>query len=272
MHLGACHFVGALGIPGVLQSKRRVQKACTSEDTAAGDTEQDENEEGKEDEDFDVDTSMEVEASEDDLDAVREASVTDFDAGDVVGKLMALISQLRLCGEDTRDYLKYLSLSNGSPDWEIKLWVRTRWGSLSDCFKTVLAIRKVTRSLFLFVLFTYLLRNRVLTFFAKLRTTMTIFRHYQMGRSGFITSSRLRSGNSSSSLRIVSRFMLFILRTEFELNLRNRYLPTLMANSLAAQCRHATRSIHYSDGFNRNGKDFVMTPRMLRSSMLSRLV
>ena len=36
--------------------------------------------------------SMEVEVSEDDLDAICEASVTDFDVGDIVGKLMALVS------------------------------------------------------------------------------------------------------------------------------------------------------------------------------------
>lgn len=140
---------------------------------------------------------MEVEASEDDLDAIHEASVTHFDAGDVVGKLMALVSQLRLCGEDTRNYLKYLSLSNGAPDWEIKLWVRTRWGSLSDCFRTVLAVRKVSSSLFLFAscFINALIQNRVLIFFAKLQTTTMIFHHYQMGRSGFIINSRLQSAN-----------------------------------------------------------------------------
>ena len=94
--------------------------------------------------------SMEVEASEDDLNAIREVSITDFDAGNVVGKLMALVSQLRSCGDDTRDYLKYLSLSNGAPEWEIKLWVRTCWGSLSDCFQTVLAIQKVSSHPFFF--------------------------------------------------------------------------------------------------------------------------
>ena len=37
---------------------------------------------------------MEVEASGDDEDVMCEASVTDFDAGDVIGKLMAFIAQL----------------------------------------------------------------------------------------------------------------------------------------------------------------------------------
>jgi hypothetical protein len=86
---------------------------------------------------------MEVEPSVDDVDALCEASLTNFNAGDVVGKLMALIAQLRACGEDTRDYLKKLGKMQGCPEWEIKLWIRTRWGSLSDCFRVVLTLQKV---------------------------------------------------------------------------------------------------------------------------------
>lgn len=99
------------------------------------------------DEELDVETNTNIEASEDDVEAVRAASITDFNPGDVVGKLMAFIAQLRMCGEDTRDYLKELAVANNCPPWEIKLWVRTRWGSLRDCFRTVLAIRKVKFSL-----------------------------------------------------------------------------------------------------------------------------
>ena len=87
--------------------------------------------------------NMEVEASKDDEDVMREASVTDFDAGDVVGKLMAFIPQLRSYSEGTQTYLMEISVLNGCVPWHIKLWIRTRWGSLSDCFQTVLAIRKV---------------------------------------------------------------------------------------------------------------------------------
>ena len=50
-------------------------------------------------EDFDINTNMEVEALGDDEDATREASITEFDVGDVVGKLMAFIAQLRSCSE-----------------------------------------------------------------------------------------------------------------------------------------------------------------------------
>jgi len=95
------------------------------------------------DDEYDVDTSVDVEALADDIEAMQEALLTDFEAGDVVGKLMAFVAQLRLCEEDTRDYLMELCLKNGCPTWEIRLWVRTRWESLSDCFRVVLAQQKV---------------------------------------------------------------------------------------------------------------------------------
>ena len=57
---------------------------------------------------------MEVEASGDDDDAIWEASITDFNAGDVIGKLMAFIAQLHSCSEGTQDYLIELATSKGA--------------------------------------------------------------------------------------------------------------------------------------------------------------
>ncbi|KAM6498413.1 Ribonuclease H-like domain containing protein [Amanita muscaria] len=131
IHLMASHFVSALQITSLHKAKQRIHGPDYS------DGEVDEY-----DEEFDVEISVELEASENDVDAIRAASTVTFDAGDVVGKLMAFISQLRMCGEDTRDFLKQLAVSNGCPTWEIKLWVRTRWGSLSDCFRVMLALQK----------------------------------------------------------------------------------------------------------------------------------
>ncbi len=98
---------------------------------------------GEYDKDFDVKTCMEAEASPDEADAILEASITDFVAGDAVGKLMAFISQIRASSEVTRNYLSELCRSNNCPMWEIKLWVHTRWGSLSDCFRVVLRMQRV---------------------------------------------------------------------------------------------------------------------------------
>lgn len=132
-HLMAWHFIKALRIPALATSRRRICQDASSEDDGTG---------NGDDDDFDVDTSMEVEAAEDDVLAIREASNPMFDAGDVVGKLMAFIAQLRSCDEDVRGYLKTICTSQGCPPWDIRLWVRTRWRSLSDCFHVFLCQRK----------------------------------------------------------------------------------------------------------------------------------
>ena len=77
----------------------------------------------KNEEDFNINTNMEVEASGDDEDATQEASITEFDAGDVVGKLMAFIAQLHSRNEGMQDYLTDLSISNGCVAWHIELWI-----------------------------------------------------------------------------------------------------------------------------------------------------
>lgn len=128
----ACHFVTALKVPGLGRTKAKIHASSSAE------PELDEFDEG-----FDIDISMEIEASPDDVEAMRAAFVVTFEPGDVVGKLMAFIAQLRACSDDTREYLIQIAVSLGCPPWEIKLWVRTRWGSLSDCFRTVLATQKV---------------------------------------------------------------------------------------------------------------------------------
>ena len=94
-------------------------------------------------EDFDVETCMDADASPTEADAILEAYSTDFLAGDVVGKLMAFISQIRASSEVTQNYLCELCNSNNCLAWEIKLWIHTHWGSLSDCFHVVLGVQQV---------------------------------------------------------------------------------------------------------------------------------
>ena len=96
-----------------------------------------------EDEDLDIDTCMDMEASNTDTEAIQSLEITDFVVGDVVGKIMAFIAQIHAYTEDTHDYLLHLAISHGCPKWEIKLWVCTCWGSLSNCFCVVLGQHKV---------------------------------------------------------------------------------------------------------------------------------
>ena len=152
----ATHFIKALGVPLLRMSKAQIHHDAGTMDVDDGELD-------KFNEEFDVDTCMEVELSADDVNAIQALTTTDFnagnvnsiqalmtalmttdfDAGDVVGKLMAFLSQLRAYGEDVRDFLKQISISMNCPSWDIKLWIRTRWGSLSDCFVVVLAQQKV---------------------------------------------------------------------------------------------------------------------------------
>jgi hypothetical protein len=118
--------------------------AKDQEQTGGSEDEDEEGYEEEEDETFeDLDTNLEVEA--DDPESIRIAEVEEFVAGDVVGKLMALVSQLRANGDQPRLYLRELCLKYNCRPLEIKLWVRTRWGSLSDCFERVLELKKVSQ-------------------------------------------------------------------------------------------------------------------------------
>ena len=182
----ASHFIRALHIPGLMKAKQDLHSPPTHDDDP-----------------LDIDISLTAEASEDDIDAIHEASITDFDAGNTIGKLMAFIAQLRLCSEGTREFLKDLCVSGGGPAWEIKLWVRTRWGSLSDCFQTVLAKRKASCH-HCFVIDLVLIFSRVLIPFVDLPMIARIYLLYRTARNGLTTSSRPLSGRSSSLLKIVS--------------------------------------------------------------------
>lgn len=183
----ACHFVTALNVPGIGRTKAKVHAPSSAQQEL-----------NEFEESFDVDISMEVEALPNDADAMHAAFDIDFEAGDVVGKLLAFIAQLRACSDDTREYLMQIATSLGCPSWEIKLWVRTRWGSLSDCFRTVLAIQKVRSTL----LFYDLSRDnfgcsRVLTASAALLMKKKTYHPSPTARNGLTTCFLDRSGTSS---------------------------------------------------------------------------
>jgi len=193
IHLMACHFVTALDVPGLGQTKAKLHASSSGQQGI-----------DEFDESFDVDTSTEIEASADDAEAMHAAFNVTFEAGDVIGKLMAFIAQLQSCSDDTREYLKRIAISLDCPSWEIKLWIRTRWGSLSDCFHTVLAIQKVRSiSLFYDSLHFDFGFSRLLTGSVALLMTMKTYHHLQMERNGPTTCFLDRSGTLSDSHKIV---------------------------------------------------------------------
>jgi hypothetical protein len=121
IHLMACHFVTALNVPGIGRTKKKIHAPGSAQQDLADEFE----------ESFDVDISIDVEALPDDAEAMHAAFDISFEPGDIVGKLLAFIAQVRACSDDVREYLLQIATSLGCPSWEIKLWVRTRWGSLS---------------------------------------------------------------------------------------------------------------------------------------------
>jgi hypothetical protein len=143
----ACHFIKALNIAPLARVKQQLHGKGKEAEVEEADEEADTS---NSDDELDIDTNIEVEALADDADALREASEIDFEPGDVVGKMMAFIAQLCSCGEDTRNYLKKLGDMKGCPQLEIKLWIWTCWGSLSDCFRVTLALQKVLQCSLLF--------------------------------------------------------------------------------------------------------------------------
>ena len=154
MNLAATHFIKALGIPTSSKSKhaihgsrgkgkgKQVLEGSDFEDDDSGDEGSGDDVDQYDNEDeFDIEVSTEIEATSDDIEAMLGTTITDFEVGDVVGKVMAFVNQLRPASEPTRDFLKQLCHTNECSPRDLKLWVRTRWGSLSDCFEVVLSMR-----------------------------------------------------------------------------------------------------------------------------------
>lgn len=74
-------------------------------------------------------------------------SVGDFEPGDVVGKALGFVTQVRK-SSDARAYLRSLcEKEDGVPAIELATWVRTRWASLYHFFGVMLQLRLVSLSL-----------------------------------------------------------------------------------------------------------------------------
>ena len=189
----ACHFMTILNVPGLGRTKAKLHVS------SSGQQEIDEF-----DKSFDVDTSTEIEASADDTEAMHAAFNVTFDAGDVVGKLMAFIAQLQSCSDDTQEYLIQIATSLDCPPWGIKLWICTCWGSLSDCFYTVLAIQKVCHVLSFYYSSHYDFGfSRLLTGSVALLMMTKTYHHLQMERNGPTTYFLDQSGTLSDLHKIV---------------------------------------------------------------------
>jgi hypothetical protein len=97
------------------------------------------------DDDPDINVSMDIDASADNAEAMMDTMIINFDAGDMLGKLLAFINQVHMLSEGVRQYLTEMCVMHHIKPIELCLWVYTCWGSLSDCLKSALQIQKVCR-------------------------------------------------------------------------------------------------------------------------------
>ena len=156
MHRAAFHFIKALAVPSRVTGKRtRPQtEADDSDDSDIG---------GEEGADHtDIDTSMDIDASADDVEAMAETLEVNFEPGDTVGKLLAFVNQVRMSSEDVREYLAHSCRMHNIKAIELRLWVRSRWGSLTHCLSATLDVQKVCRYVAFYFLCRLLSTNIVL--------------------------------------------------------------------------------------------------------------
>ncbi|KAI0808987.1 hypothetical protein BC629DRAFT_1437238 [Irpex lacteus] len=70
-----------------------------------------------------------------------DTETVDFEANDVLGKLLALINQIR-ASPQARAYFEKTCLEEGLKPLQLLKWVRTRWGSMYDLLERAITLRK----------------------------------------------------------------------------------------------------------------------------------
>ncbi|RDB19397.1 hypothetical protein Hypma_013487 [Hypsizygus marmoreus] len=127
VHLAAKDFIEAIN-PTKPKSKR-----TTRNGTAAIEDDEDE----EDDEDWTVDWTM--------LDELLEGQEiddpVDFEAGDVVGKILAFINQLR-SSPQARTFFAKMCKEEGLTPLQLIKWIRTRWRSMYDLIDCALTVKQ----------------------------------------------------------------------------------------------------------------------------------
>ena len=145
MHRAAFHFIKALNISSWVIGKHKHLQKGAEDDGDMSDKEADDidNTGNEEVDNINIDMSMEVDASANDTEAMAETLMVDFEPGDMVGKLLTFVNQVRVSSEDVRNYLAHSCHMHNIKQIELRLWVRSRWGSLTHCLSATLEVQKV---------------------------------------------------------------------------------------------------------------------------------
>ena len=153
MHHAAYHFIKELGVSSTRRGKHEAKPLVNKEDdTVLTEIESDDVESDHSDNNAEIDTSMDIEASGDDVEAMKATTIVDFDLGDTLGKFLAFINQVHMSSEGVREFLGQICGMHGIKPIELCLCVHTCWGSLSDCcLKSALEIQKVQVSFLMLI-------------------------------------------------------------------------------------------------------------------------
>jgi hypothetical protein len=93
-----------------------------------------------EDENNDINMSTNIQASSGDVAEMVSTAMTNFEPGDVLGKLLAFVNQVRMLSKGVRAYLNHIRAVHQLKPIKLCLWVWTRWESMSQCLELTLAI------------------------------------------------------------------------------------------------------------------------------------
>jgi hypothetical protein len=127
MHRAAYHFIKELGVLSTRKGKHKAKTLVNNKEDnvvltemAGNDVESDYS-----DDSADIYTSMDIEASADDAEAMKATTIVDFNPGDILGKLLAFINQVHMSSEGVQEFLAQICGMHGIKPIELCLWVRT---------------------------------------------------------------------------------------------------------------------------------------------------
>ena len=111
MHHATYHFIKSLHISLFMKTK------CT--------VAEDKNDNQPEDSDDDIDMSTNIEALSGDVAAMASTAMTNFEPGDVLGKLLAFVNQVCMLSKGVCAYLNHVCAVHQLKPIKLHLWVQT---------------------------------------------------------------------------------------------------------------------------------------------------
>jgi hypothetical protein len=122
MHHTTYHFIRELGISSTRRNMKK-SRALVNDEGNINLTEPKDDLDADLDDNADIDTLMNIEASADDVKAMMATTVVNFKPRDTLGKLLTFINQVRMSNEGVRDLLTQMCKMHMIKPIELHLWV-----------------------------------------------------------------------------------------------------------------------------------------------------